>query len=153
MFTAQRHNGTFFGENPADGYLLPWNTRSHPIELTWHHKEPIRRQPKRAPPAPRGKPGAPAAAAAAAGAAAAKSDVINAAGFVEEGDAPNRVQYMTGSQWMNLPAIDYLAFAGPSSNFAGVEKLLPFLQVREPMVGGGCKPALCQPLSLPIARA
>ncbi len=140
MFSAQRHNGTYFGENPADGYLLPWNDRNHPIELTWHHKEPVRRRPIHAagsagyettPDADAKNVGNPTRVDAPAGGA-----TINVAGFLEERHSPNRVQYMTGSQWMNLPAFDYVAFAGPSSNFAGIEKLLPFLQVCYPTIGG-----------------
>jgi hypothetical protein len=148
MFSAQRHNGTFFGENPADGYLLPWTERNHPIELTWHHNVPMRRRPTHVegserPEVPRG------------------AATINSAGYVEEADAPNRVQYMTGSQWLNLPSFDYVAFAGPSSNFQALENLLPFLQVRGDWIpgrrgmngggGGGCSitappsPCCCSP--------
>lgn len=113
LFSAQLHNSTEFGENPADGYQLPFTPKSHPIEITWHHKTPTRRRPLNtthltgsAPP----------------------DGQVNVKGFVDEADAPNRVQYMTGSQFPNLPPIDYVGFVGPSAMFQGVPSLLPFLQ-------------------------
>ena len=105
-----------FGENPADGYLLPWNKRSHPIEINWHHKVPLRRSPAHVENLPSPdrivSPG----------------DEINADGFIDEADTPNRVQYLSGNQFPDLPPIDYVAFVGPSAIFSGVRKMLPFLQ-------------------------
>ena len=102
-----------FGENPADGYLLPFEKKSHPIEINWHHNVRTRRRPTIF--ADGGSLGSP-------------DDEINAEGYVDEADAPNRVQYMTGGQFPNLPPMDYVAMVGPSAIFPGVKSLLPFLR-------------------------
>lgn len=52
----------------------------------------------------------------------------NSEGYIEESDTPNRVQYLTGSQFPNLPPMDYVAFAGPSATFVNVTNLLPFIR-------------------------
>ena len=89
LFTAQLSNATQFGENPGDGYLTPFTKRSHPIEAMWRYKIPYRRSPERHNTGGDTKIG----------------------GFVEDADAPNRVQYLTGAQW-DLPSMRYVAFAG-----------------------------------------
>lgn len=91
LFTAQLSNATEFGENPADGFLVPFKKRSHPIETMWRYEIPLRRPPERR--------------------AAGEPDGGNAAGYFDDPDAPNRVQYMTGAQW-DLPRMSYVAFAG-----------------------------------------
>jgi hypothetical protein len=103
----------------ADGYYIPFQKNSHPIEITWHFKAPIYRRPHSAVNSsnalvhrlPR-RPG----------------DFVNGADYLEEASAPNRVKYVTNNLWANLPAMDYVAFVGPSANFAGVEERLPFLR-------------------------
>ena len=104
-----------FGENPADGYLLPFTEKTHPLNATWDLGVPFRRRPHiRNNPTP--------------GASFVAGDEVNEAGYVEEADAPNRVQYLTGAQFPDLPPMDYVAFVGPSASFPGVQKLLPFLR-------------------------
>ena len=102
-----------FGENPADGYFVPWTTRSHPIETTWHRNVDVRRRPYRL----NGSQLLPSSV-----------NEVNSEGFIDEADAPNRVQYMTGAQFPSLPPMDYVAFVGSSAVFPGVRSLLPFLQ-------------------------
>ena len=105
-----------FGENPADGYLLPLTARSHPFNSTWHLEEPVRR-----PPMQRHGVGGP-------DLQLSLGDEVNPASFVDEANTPNRVQYFTGSQFSTLPPMDYVVFAGPDANSLGSRKMLPFLQ-------------------------
>ena len=93
--------------------MLPWTKRSHPIEINWHHNTPTRRRPNLhdASQLPFSSIGE-----------------VNSEGFIDEADAPNRVQYMSGAQFPSLPPMDYVAFVGSSAVFPGVRSLLPFLQ-------------------------
>ncbi len=123
----------------ADGYAIPFNSRSHPIETTWHHKVPMTQSPFKFEPTVNGSVptflALPTIAPKPSSSPKILSrgflnpgDALGEAGFIESSDTPNRAQYHVNSNWASLPAIDYVGFVGPSAKLQDVSEMLPFLR-------------------------